>query len=73
MTISDPPITTMSTTTEDMDAMETPEELEEERREANKFLLERLLKRLNRQKRQSTPVAHGIEMLVAIDHAVYDE
>ena len=67
----DPETTTYSTTTEDYDLDETEEELEEERKLANKFLLEKLLQRLNRQKR--SPEAHGVEMLLAIDHAVYDE
>lgn len=72
MCVSDEPETsTYSTTTEDYDMDETEEELEEERKLANKFLLEKLLQRLNRQKR--APQAHGVEMMLAIDHDVYNE
>ena len=74
--ISDGPDTTYSsstysTTTEDLDARETDVELAEGLRASNKLLIEKLLHKLNRQKR--TPVAHGIEMLLAIDHLIYNE
>ena len=62
--------TTAPTTTEDYG--ETREEREHERRVANDFLMEKLLERLTRQKRQ-TPTAHGVEMLLAIDHVIYNE
>ena len=72
--ISDGPDTTSppySTTKKVIAAHETDEEQTNERWAANKVLIERLLHKLNRQKR--APVAHGVEMLLAIDHMVYNE
>ena len=63
--------TTAPTTTEDYG--ETREQIEHEKRVADDFLLEKLLERLaHRQKRQA-PVAHGVEVLLAIDHVIYNE
>ena len=62
---------TYSTTKKVIAAHETDEEQTNERWAANEVLIERLLQKLNRQKR--APVAHGVEMLLAIDHMVYNE
>ena len=61
---------TYSTTTEGYDQPDV-QETEEEIHQADRFLLERLLERLSRQKR--SPVAHGIELMLVIDHVVYNE
>ena len=62
--------TTPPTTTEDY--RETREQIEHEKLIADEFLLEKLHQRLRAHRQKREVVAHGVELLLAIDHIVYN-